>query len=112
MAEFGSGPEVAALGVSLFVLGFAIGPALWAPLSELYVRKILFVITHGVVVAFVAATAGCNSTASLLVFRSLAGTFGASTMTNSGGVVADLFPLLRVPPTIEGAFATKVWLGL
>ncbi|KAL2170009.1 hypothetical protein VTG60DRAFT_5410 [Thermothelomyces hinnuleus] len=92
MTEFGSSPEVAALGVSLFVLGFAIGPALWAPLSELYGRKILFVITHGVVVAFVAATAGCNSMASLLIFRFLAGTFGASTMTNSGGVVADLFP--------------------
>ncbi|KAL2157773.1 hypothetical protein VTH06DRAFT_5041 [Thermothelomyces fergusii] len=92
MAEFGASPEVAALGVSLFVLGFAVGPALWAPLSELYGRRILYIITHGVVVAFVAASAGCRSMASLLVFRFLAGTFGASTMTNSGGVVADLFP--------------------
>ncbi|KAL2155509.1 hypothetical protein VTH82DRAFT_251 [Thermothelomyces myriococcoides] len=92
MDEFGASAEVAILGVSLFVLGFAVGPALWAPLSELYGRRILFIITHGVVVAFVAASAGCKSMASLLVFRFLAGTFGASTMTNSGGVVADLFP--------------------
>ncbi|KAK4244059.1 major facilitator superfamily domain-containing protein [Corynascus novoguineensis] len=92
MAEFDCSAEVFALGVSLFVLGFAVGPALWAPLSELYGRQILFVTTHGLVVVFVAASAGCNSMASLLVFRFLAGTFGASPMTNSGGVVADLFP--------------------
>jgi MFS family permease len=92
MDEFGASREVFALGVSLFVLGFTVGPALWAPLSELYGRQILFVVTHGLVVAFVAASAGANSMASLLVFRFLAGTFGASPMTNSGGVIADLFP--------------------
>lgn len=31
--EFGSSEEVVTLGISLFVLGFAIGPLLWAPLS-------------------------------------------------------------------------------
>jgi len=92
IAEFNSSSEVYALGISLFVLGFAIGPALWAPLSELYGRQILFIATHGFVVAFVAASAGCHSMASLLIFRFLAGMFGASPLTNSGGVLADLFP--------------------
>lgn len=92
IAEFNSNSEIFALGIALFVLGFAVGPALWAPLSELYGRQILFATTHAVVVAFVAASAGCNSMASLLVFRFLSGTFGASPMTNSGGVIADLFP--------------------
>lgn len=32
---FGVSQEVYTLGVSLFVLGFALGPLLWAPLSEL-----------------------------------------------------------------------------
>ncbi|KAL2018619.1 hypothetical protein VTK56DRAFT_589 [Thermocarpiscus australiensis] len=101
MAEFDASPEVFSLGLSLFVLGFAVGPALWAPLSELYGRQILFIVTHGFVVAFVAASAGSNSIASLLVFRFLAGTFGASPMTNSGGVIADLFP-----PTQRGLAMT------
>lgn len=92
LVEFDTSRELISLGVSLFVLGFAIGPACWAPLSELYGRRILFIATHAVVVAFVAASAGANSMASLLVFRFLAGTFGASPMTNSGGVIADLFP--------------------
>jgi MFS family permease len=92
MAEFNVGSEVYALGVSLFVLGFALGPPLWAPLSELYGRRIWFVVTLGCLVAFVAATAGSKNMASLLIFRFLSGTFGASPLTNSGGVIADLFP--------------------
>lgn len=92
LIEFGTSRELVSLGVSLFVLGFAIGPACWAPLSELYGRRVLFVTTHAFVVAFVAAAAGSNSMASLLVFRFLSGVFGASPMTNSGGVIADLFP--------------------
>jgi MFS family permease len=108
--EFNSSRELYALGISLYVLGFAIGPALWAPLSELYGRRILFIITHAFVVAFVAASAGCNSIASLLVFRFLSGTFGSSPLTNSGGVIADLFP-----PAQRGLamsiFATAPFMG-
>lgn len=92
LTEFNTSRELVYLGVSLFVLGFALGPACWAPLSELYGRRVLFITTHAIVVAFVAASAGANSIGSLLVFRFLAGTFGASPMTNSGAVLADLFP--------------------
>ncbi|TVY82530.1 Efflux pump FUB11 [Lachnellula suecica] len=92
IAEFHTSSELFALGVALFVLGFAVGPAFWAPLSELYGRRILFITTHGFIVAFVGASAGCTSMASFLVFRFLAGTFGASPLTNSGGLIADLFP--------------------
>ncbi|PVH68019.1 hypothetical protein DL98DRAFT_391615, partial [Cadophora sp. DSE1049] len=90
--EFNTSSELFALGISLFVLGFAVGPALWAPLSGLYGRNILFITTHGFIVALVAASAGCQSMASLLVFRFLAGTFGASPLTNCGGLIAGLFP--------------------
>ncbi|EEU36354.1 uncharacterized protein NECHADRAFT_52650 [Fusarium vanettenii 77-13-4] len=34
-------------GVSLYVLGFALGPLLWAPLSEIYGRQIVFFISYG-----------------------------------------------------------------
>ncbi|KAL7898793.1 major facilitator superfamily domain-containing protein [Trichoderma sp. SZMC 28014] len=92
LKEFNCSSELFALGISLYVLGFAIGPALWAPLSELYGRKILFVTTHTCMVAFVAGSAGANSIATLLVLRFLTGMFGASPLTNAGGVIADLFP--------------------
>jgi hypothetical protein len=36
---------VAIMGVSFFVLGFTLGPLMWAPLSELFGRQRLFIIT-------------------------------------------------------------------
>lgn len=52
MEAFGVGTEVITLGVSLFVLGFAIGPLLWGPLSELYGRQILYFATFAGLTAF------------------------------------------------------------
>jgi multidrug resistance protein len=88
---FGVSQEVYTLGVSLFVLGFAIGPLLWAPLSELYGRQVLFFGTYAVLTAFNAGAAGANSMATLIILRFFAGTFGSSPLTNAGGVIADMF---------------------
>ena len=103
MVDFDASSELFAAGISLFVLGFAVGPPLWGPLSELYGRRPLFIVTIGFMVAFVGATAGCENTASLLVLRFLGGTFGASPLTNAGGVIADIFPISQL------AFASSIF---
>ncbi|KAI4132771.1 MAG: hypothetical protein LQ347_002454 [Umbilicaria vellea] len=89
--QFGASQEVVTLGVSLFVLGFAIGPLLWAPLSELYGRQILFFITYGALTAFNAGAAGSQNIQTLIILRFFAGAFGSSPLTNAGGVIADMF---------------------
>jgi multidrug resistance protein len=83
--------EVAILGVSLFVLGFAIGPLLWAPLSEFFGRQILFFGTYMALTAFNAGAAGAQNIQTLIILRFFAGAFGSSPLTNSGGVIADMF---------------------
>ena len=90
--RFNVSDEVATLGVSLFVLGFAIGPLLWAPLSEIYGRQILFMTTYAGLTAFNAGAAGAQNIQTLLILRFLAGAIGSSPLTNSGGVIADMFP--------------------
>ena len=90
--EFGASQEVVTLGVSLFVLGFAIGPLLWAPLSELFGRQVLFFGTYGVLTAFNAGAAGSQNIQTLVILRFFAGAFGSSPLTNAGGVIADMFP--------------------
>lgn len=90
--QFHCSEEVAALGISLFVLGFALGPLLWAPLSELYGRQILFFGTYGALTAFNAGCAGSKNITTLLVARFFAGALGSSPLTNAGGVIADMFP--------------------
>ncbi|PYH83194.1 MFS general substrate transporter [Aspergillus uvarum CBS 121591] len=90
--DFGIGTEVATLGVSLFVLGFAIGPLLWAPLSEMFGRQIVYCVTYMALTAFTAGAAGSKNAWTLIILRFFAGSFGSSPMTNAGGVIADMFP--------------------
>ncbi|KAL8737754.1 MAG: hypothetical protein Q9181_001382 [Wetmoreana brouardii] len=91
-ADFSVSQEVFELGLSLFVLGFAVGPIFWAPLSEIYGRQIVFVGTFVVLTAFNAGCAAAPNIEGLLIMRFLAGTFGSSPLTNAGGVVADIWP--------------------
>jgi MFS family permease len=90
--EFHISAEVATLGLSLFVLGFAIGPLIWAPFSEIYGRQVLFVTTYTALTAFNAGAAGAQNSWTLIIMRFFAGAFGSSPLTNSGGVLADIWP--------------------
>lgn len=91
LKEFHVSTEIVTLGVSMFVLGFAIGPLLWAPCSEMYGRQTLFFFTYMALTAFNAGAAGAPNMAALIVLRFFAGSFGSSPLTNAGGVIADMF---------------------
>lgn len=91
LAEFKVEQEIVILGISLFVIGFALGPLFWAPLSEMFGRQRMFIITYTALTAFNAGAAASPNMAALIVFRFLGGTFGSSPLTNSGGVIADMF---------------------
>lgn len=83
--------ELSVLSVSLFVLGFAIAPMTWAPISEHFGRQRLYAIMFGLLTIFGAASIGSKNIKTLLVLRFLAGTFGSSSIVNSAGVIADMF---------------------
>lgn len=59
--------------------------------SEFYGRRLLWVISHIAMVAFLGGSAGSHNIATLIVLRFLTGTFGGSPIVNSGGVLADIF---------------------
>lgn len=88
---YGGSQTVITLGVSLFVLGFALGPLIWAPLSEVLGRRYLFVFSYFMLTLWNAVAVASPNLASLLVFRFLAGAFGSSPLTNAGGTIADCF---------------------
>ncbi|XMA16258.1 hypothetical protein WAI453_009049 [Rhynchosporium graminicola] len=82
---------LASLAVSIYVLGYAIGPLILAPLCEIYGRQ--YVLT-GANACFCIWQIGCALTpnlSSLIVFRFLAGVGGSGCITIGGGVIADLF---------------------
>ncbi|GAB7339624.1 hypothetical protein MBLNU457_6218t1 [Dothideomycetes sp. NU457] len=89
--DFRCSDELAILSVSLYVLGFAIAPMTWAPLSEMYGRQIIYIITFSLTSISAGASIGSKSITTLLVLRFLAGWFGSSAIVNAAGVIADMF---------------------
>ncbi|KAJ6024066.1 hypothetical protein N7540_004863 [Penicillium herquei] len=89
--HFGASTELTVADTSLFVLGFAIGPAVWAPLSELYGRQVIYFITLGMSTLFAGVTIASPNIAAVLVLRFFSGAFGSSAVSNAGGVVSDMY---------------------
>ncbi|KAI5858054.1 major facilitator superfamily domain-containing protein [Tricharina praecox] len=83
--------ELSSFVVSVFVLGWAVGPLLLSPLSEIYGRR--RVLDSGNIF-FVVWQIGCAlapNLGSLIAFRFLAGVGGSGCLTIGGGVISDLF---------------------
>ncbi|KAI1307857.1 polyamine transporter 3 [Xylaria venustula] len=90
-ADFHVSSELSIASVSLFVLGFAIGPMAFAPLAELYGRQIVYAVTFFMTTLFGGASIASPNIQTLLVLRFFAGTFGSSAIVNSAGVISDIF---------------------
>ncbi|KAF2664696.1 MFS general substrate transporter [Microthyrium microscopicum] len=89
--EFHISPEVSTLGVTLFLFGFGLGPLLWAPMSEAYGRKIAVLPPLFVSACFVFGTAAAKDIQTILITRFFAGFFSAAPVTNTGGVLRDIW---------------------
>ncbi|KAG7191588.1 Synaptic vesicle transporter SVOP [Scheffersomyces spartinae] len=91
-AYFGVSEEVIILSsVTMFVLGFGIGPCVFAPLSEELGRQIVYVSTLFVAVVFVIPCALAKNIATLLVCRLIDGIAFSAPMTLIGGSLADIW---------------------
>ncbi|KAJ5404867.1 Major facilitator superfamily domain general substrate transporter [Penicillium sp. CMV-2018d] len=89
--EFGiTDSTLETMTVSLYVLGFAIGPLILAPLSELYGRLIVYNFCNIVYLAFTFGCAFSTDTTMFLVFRFIAGSAASGPMSIGGGTVADV----------------------
>lgn len=90
-AEFGVGTEVATLGTTLFLLGFGLGPLLWAPLSEVYGRRPAVLTPMFVAICFSFGTATAKDLQTVMLTRFFGAFFASAPVTNTGGVLGDLF---------------------
>ncbi|KAH6616085.1 major facilitator superfamily domain-containing protein [Chaetomium sp. MPI-SDFR-AT-0129] len=90
-AEFGVGTQVSVLGTSLFLVGFGVGPLLWAPLSEVYGRRVAVFVPMFVAMCFSFASATSKDFQTLMLTRFWGGFFASAPVTNTGGVMGDLY---------------------
>ncbi|KAK7408446.1 hypothetical protein QQX98_009373 [Neonectria punicea] len=93
MADFNTtNDEVATFMVSVFVLGFAFGPLLMAPMSELYGRTPVYHVSNSLFVVFSIGCALSQNPAMLMAFRFLSGFVGVAVVTCGSGSIADMIP--------------------
>ncbi|KAI0884383.1 MFS general substrate transporter [Annulohypoxylon maeteangense] len=81
---------VATFTVSIYVLGFMIGPLSLAPLSELYGRLPIYHVCNFFYIAFTLGCALSKNVGMFLAFRFLAGCSSAGPLTIGGGTIADM----------------------
>ncbi|KAK5288822.1 Synaptic vesicle transporter SVOP [Cryomyces antarcticus] len=91
MREFNVSEEVALLSITLFVVGFGIGPMIFAPLSEIVGRRPIYASTLLLAVVFIIPGAVAKNIETLLVTRALDGIAFSAPMTLVGGTLADLW---------------------
>lgn len=77
--------------VSVYVLGYAFGPMIIAPLSELYGRYPVYHATNILFVIFTVACAVASNLNMLIAFRFFQGSAGSAVLALGGGTIADLF---------------------
>jgi len=91
-ARYGIESEtVLAMTLSIFLVGFGVGPLILAPLSEMYGRKWVLHIGNLFGIVFNLCCAFAPSTTALLVFRFLTGLSGSAPVACGGAVISDLF---------------------
>jgi multidrug resistance protein len=90
-AEFNVSMEVALLTITLFVVGFGVGPMVFAPLSEILGRRPIYASTLLLAVIFTIPGAVAKNIGTLLVTRAIAGIAFSAPMTLVGGTLADLW---------------------
>ncbi|KAF2647977.1 MFS general substrate transporter [Lophiostoma macrostomum CBS 122681] len=104
----GSDKFLGSFSVTVYILGFVVGPLLFGPLTDLTGRTSILRFTATFYLIFTVACALSNSLSMLIAFRFIAGIFGGAPMAIGGGVVSDLYEL----STAHVRWRGTPWAGL
>ncbi|KAK9461990.1 major facilitator superfamily domain-containing protein [Lipomyces oligophaga] len=110
MKEFGANQEEVITGLTVFVFGMGAGPMFYAPLSEFYGRRIIYIISFFFYIVFQFPIAFSKNITAVLVNRLLAGLSGSAFMSVAGGTVSDLFQKSQLGKPMM-AFTAAPFLG-
>lgn len=82
---------VVSMSVSIYLIGYTVGPLLLAPLSEIYGRRVVLSAGNWFFVVWQIGCALAQNIETLIICRLLAGIGGSACLTLGAGVIADLF---------------------
>ncbi|KAI9743812.1 MAG: hypothetical protein M1818_002546 [Claussenomyces sp. TS43310] len=87
----GVSTEVTVLAVSLYILGFALGPLCWAPVSEIWGRRLSILPAVFCLGLFSIGTATSTNAQSIFITRFFAGAFGSAPVSNVSAALGDIW---------------------
>lgn len=84
---FGVSVEVATLGLSLFVVGLALGPLFLAPLSEFYGRRLIYISAYAWILLFIIPCAVARNIETIIITRFFDGLGASVFLSVAGGTI-------------------------
>ncbi|TVY12934.1 Caffeine resistance protein 5 [Lachnellula arida] len=99
---FGVSDIAAAVGLTIYVLAYGIGPMLWSPLSEIPAvgRNLPYITTLFLFVVLCVPMSLVNNFAGILVLRFLLGFFGSPCLATGGASYGDFYGPVAMPYVI------------
>ncbi|KAF9447352.1 MFS polyamine transporter [Macrolepiota fuliginosa MF-IS2] len=89
--ELGIKQIVANLTVTCFVIGFGVGPLFLSPLSEIFGRRPIYIVSVFLYFIFTLPSALARNAATLIIARQIAGIAASAPICNMGGSIADVW---------------------
>jgi len=91
--EFGiSSDTTIILGMTTYLFGLACGPMFMAPLSELYGRRIVYLVSLCLYFVFIIPSCVATNFYTILIVRFFGAVAGSVTISNAPGTLGDIFP--------------------
>jgi DHA1 family multidrug resistance protein-like MFS transporter len=110
--HFGVDIQVGSLGLSMFIVGYGIGPLLFGPITEIPIvgRHSVYFLTFLVYFILTIPTASIDSFAGIVVLRFLSGFFGSPAIGIGGASVGDVMSFMYFPYGL-GWWILSFWAG-
>ncbi|KAF4222172.1 hypothetical protein CNMCM8980_008546 [Aspergillus fumigatiaffinis] len=89
--EFGCSSLITTLGLTTYIFGLGIGPLFLAPLSELYGRRNIYIISFTLFLIWLVPCAVARNIQTMIIARFFNGLSGSAFLSVAGGTVGDLF---------------------
>ena len=99
------------LAISIFLVGYSVGPLIFGPLSEKYGRRITMLLPFAVFTAFTLGCALAPNWPVFIVFRLICGLVASAPITVVGGLFADVYQDPVTRGRALAAFMTGVTCG-
>ncbi|KAI0995680.1 hypothetical protein K3495_g12500 [Podosphaera aphanis] len=91
MYNYNVSREVALLPLAFYTFGFTVGPLIYAPISEIYGRRIVYWVSIPLLMLFTAISGASNNITVLIIMRFLSSFSGSGALAVGAGTILDLW---------------------